>query len=122
MLRTIALLGLVTATCTAVLAGDSSTPGQLPVATVRSSGRLIVNGIVTPPGVNSVIVAPGDLISTMDGAILVFRDGKTASLSPAQEYRVPGRSVQRLDPTGAPMPIGFRPLKITPPQISQSLP
>ena len=76
-------------------------PITLPIATVSSSKGLIVNGVRTPQGVSSAILVMGDTVQTFDvPAIVRYRDGRTATLSPVTTYQLPGRTGGSLAPTG----------------------
>ena len=62
----------------------------LPLATVWSSGGLILNGVPTPRGVNSALVAPGDVVETVDApAVARYRDGRVENLAPRTVYTLP---------------------------------
>lgn len=62
---------------------------ETPIATVRSSSGLILNGVRTPPGVTSVVVLPGDVVDTLGGnAVATFADGRTVTLSAGTQYSV----------------------------------
>jgi hypothetical protein len=65
------------------------------VATVRSSGGLILNGVPTPPGVNSVVVTRGDVVETVGApATATYASGQSVTLSQATSYQSqPGRLV-----------------------------
>jgi len=63
------------------------------VATIRSTGGLILNGVPTPRGVNSVVVTRGDVIQTLSApAVAFYPNGQSTSLAAASTYRsLPGR-------------------------------
>ena len=62
----------------------------LPFATVWSSGGLILNGVATPRGVNSALLAPGDVVETVDApAVARYRDGRMENLAPRTVYTLP---------------------------------
>src|ERR1035438_2662279 len=86
-----------------------------PIATIQSSKGLLVNGTQTPPGVNSVIVAPGDVIGTMDAqAVMRFSDRTVVTLLPTTTYKVPGDSRAPLVPIGKQPIKGGRPMALPP--------
>ena len=63
-----------------------------PLMTARSSQGLLVNGVSTPRGVDSALIAPGDVIETQNViAILRYKDGHTVTLAPATKYSVTSR-------------------------------
>lgn len=65
-------------------------PKALPLATIQSGAGMALNGVQTPAGVNSLIVAPGDLVETFDTPALVrFADGRTLTLAARTRYIVP---------------------------------
>jgi len=69
----------------------------LPIATIHSTRGLIVNGVRTPPGVTSAIVAAGDTVSTGDGVSTAkFADGRTVTLLPGTSYLIPMREPVRV--------------------------
>jgi hypothetical protein len=73
----------------------------LPFATVWSPGGLILNGVPTPRGVSSALVAPGDIVETVDApAVARYRDGRVENLSPRTVYALP-KGAKSLKPTGA---------------------
>ncbi|MGA2774234.1 MAG: hypothetical protein ABSG26_25890 [Bryobacteraceae bacterium] len=73
----------------------------LPFATVWSSGGLILNGVPTPRGVNSALVAPGDVVETVDApAVARYRDGRVENLAPRTVYTLP-KDAGALKATGA---------------------
>ena len=73
----------------------------LPLATVWSSGGLILNGVPTPRGVNSALVAPGDVVETVDApAVARYRDGRVEKLAPRTVYTLP-KDAAALKATGA---------------------
>ena len=74
------------------LTGSGASDDATVVATVRSTGGLILNGVPTPAGVNSVIVTRGDVIETIGApAIATYATGQSVNLSPATAYRsLPG--------------------------------
>ena|SRR5579872_4581849 len=108
------------ALCSAQSLKDSRVNAQIgvtPIATVSSSNRVIVNGIEAPAGVSSVIVAPGDILTTMSASATVrFQDGRTVTLAPGTEYRFPSRSTGMPARTGR--QVDVKPLKVTPPNVS----
>jgi len=76
-----------------------------PIATVLSSSGLMVNGVPTPPGVNSALVAQGDIIGTLNGpATMRFTDGRTMALSPLTAFQVSTRS-------GGPLVVSRNPIQ-----------
>jgi len=65
----------------------------LPVATIRSGGGLVLNGVATPAGVNSVVIARGDVVETLSAsAVVTFRDGRVMNLAPGSKYGVSQRT------------------------------
>ena len=65
----------------------------LPVATIRSGGGLVLNGVATPAGVNSVVIARGDVVETLSAsAVVTFRDGRVMNLAPGSKYGVSPRT------------------------------
>jgi hypothetical protein len=73
----------------------------LPFATVWSSGGLILNGVPTPRGVNSALVAPGDVVETVNApAVARYRDGRVVNLAPRTVYALP-KDATALKATGA---------------------
>ena len=73
----------------------------LPLATVWSSGGVILNGVPTPRGVNSALVAPGDVVETVDAsAVARYRDGRVEKLAPRTVYALP-KDAGALKATGA---------------------
>ena len=62
----------------------------LPFVTVWSSGGVILNGVATPRGVNSALVAPGDVVETVDAAAVArYRDGRVEKLAPRTVNTLP---------------------------------
>jgi len=99
--------------------GDDSTnkaskgSSFLPIATIRSSGGLILNGVPTPAGVNSVIVTKGDVIQTLTAtATATYRDGRVMSLPAGTQFSVPTNS------RGGIVTIGQRGTSTTPMQLT----
>ena len=74
------------------LAGSGASDDATVVATVRSSGRLILNGVPTPRGVNSVVVTRGDVVETVGApATATYALGQSVNLAPATSYQsLPG--------------------------------
>lgn len=69
------------------LQGNSSSDDAV-IATVRSGGGLILNGVPTPPGVNSVVVTRGDVLQTIGApAVATYTGGQSVSLPPATSYQ-----------------------------------
>ena len=51
---------------------------------------MILNGVATPRGVNSALVAPGDVVETVDAAAVArYRDGRAENLAPRMVYTLP---------------------------------
>ena len=75
--------------------GSGASDDAVVVATVRSSGGLILNGVPTPPGVNSVVVTRGDVVETVGApAVATYTTGQSVSLAQATSYQSqPGRLV-----------------------------
>ena len=72
---------------------EAANESTLPIATIRSSGGLILNGVSTPAGVNSVVIARGDVVETLSSsAVVTFRDGRVMNLAPGSKYGVSHRS------------------------------
>ena len=62
---------------------------EAPVATVRSSSGLILNGVRTPAGVTSVIVKPGDVLDTLgEAAVATYPNGKIVNLAAGTQYTI----------------------------------
>lgn len=79
---------------------DVAEESTLPIATIRSGGGLVLNGVATPAGVNSVVVARGDMVETLSSsAVVTFRDGRVMNLAPGSKYGVNQRS-------GVPVAVG----------------
>lgn len=69
------------------VAGSGALDDAAVMATVRSSGGLILNGVPTPRGVNSVVVTRGDVVQTSgSSAIATYADRQSVNLSPATSY------------------------------------
>lgn len=67
---------------------DSAASDASVIATIRSSDGLILNGVPTPPGVNSVVVTRGDVVETLGAfAIAVYANGQSVKLAPATTYQ-----------------------------------
>jgi hypothetical protein len=65
---------------------------NLPIATIRSSGGLVLNGVATPAGVNSVVITRGDMVETLSTpAVVTYRDGRVMTLAPGSRYGVDQR-------------------------------
>lgn len=99
------------------LAGSGASNDATVVATVRSSSGLILNGVPTPRGVNSVVVTRGDVVETIGApAIATYATGQSVNLSSATSYQsLPGGLVPTITNT--------QPTKATLfdcPQVSQS--
>ena len=77
------------------IAGSDASDDATVVATVRSSGGLILNGVPTPRGVNSVVVTRGDVVETVGvAAVATYASGQSVNLAPATSYQsLPGRLV-----------------------------
>lgn len=72
---------------------DFAEESALPIATIRSGGGLVLNGIATPAGVNSVVIARGDVVETLSSyAVVTFRDGRVMNLAPGSKYGVSQRT------------------------------
>jgi hypothetical protein len=72
---------------------DATEGSSLPIATIRSSGGLVLNGVATPAGVNSVVITRGDVVETLSApAIMTYRDGKVMTLAPGSKFGVDQRN------------------------------
>ena len=79
----------------AVAKSPSASEDAIVVATVRSSGGLILNGMPTPRGVNSVVVTRGDVVETVGApAVAIYATGQSLNLAPLTSYQsLPDRLV-----------------------------
>ena len=96
------ILGLLLAgLLSAAQPGSAASNDATVVATVRSSGGLILNGVPTPRGVNSVVVTRGDVVETIGApAIATYATGQSVNLSSATSYQsLPGRLVPTITNT-----------------------
>jgi hypothetical protein len=92
---------------------NKSNASFLPVATIRSSGGLILNGVPTPAGVNSVIVTRGDVVQTLNAAATAtYRDGRVVNLAAGTQFSIPNNS------RGGIVTIGQRGVNTTPMQLT----
>jgi hypothetical protein len=83
------------------LPGSGASDDAAVIALVRSSGGLFLNGVPTPPGVNSVVVTRGDVVETVGApAVATYATGQIVNLAPATTYQsLPGRLVPGITST-----------------------